>query len=129
MKLVSTSIRSLLLAALTSFLAPIVLFGSVCLGMQIWTYLPGVGGLGLAGNHHIVGFLTVFGNGSPVGGMMTIALVCAAVGVMFDTYVLTALKLQKTINPTKKRFPADPHHNHGNHLLNHHRLWNLSGSR
>jgi hypothetical protein len=95
MNLVSTFIRSLLLAALASFLAPIVVLGSVCFGMQIWTYLPGVGGLGLAGSHYIADFLTVFGNGSPVGGVITIAIVCAAVGVMFDTYVFYHAQTQK----------------------------------
>jgi hypothetical protein len=86
MKLLSTFTRSLLLAAVASFLAPIVVLGTVWLGMQLWGYLPGVGGLGLAGNHHIAGFLTVFGNGSPISGMFTIALVCALVGALFDTY-------------------------------------------
>lgn len=86
MQLVTAFIRSLLLAVITSFLAPLALFGSIWLGLQLWGCLPVVGGWGLAANYHIVGFLTVFGNGSPILGMFTIAMVCAFVGALFDTY-------------------------------------------
>ncbi len=100
MKIFSAFTRSLLLAALASFLAPIVLFGTVWLGMQLWAYLPGVGGLGLAGNHHITGFLTVFGSGSPLAGMLIIAMVCALVGTLFDTYAFYNAPTQKNNYPS-----------------------------
>ncbi len=108
MKLFSTFTRSLLLAALASFFAPILLFGTVWLGMQLWAYLPGVGRLGLAANHHIASFLTVFGNGSPLFGMLVIALVCALVGTLFDIYAFYNAQTQKknypsAINHTNKQ--------------------------
>ncbi len=108
MKLFSTFTRSLLLAALTSFFAPIVLFGAAWLGLQLWAYLPGVGRLGLVANHHIAGFLTVFGNGSPLSGMLIIAMVCALVGTLFDTYAFYNTRTQKnnyssTIDRTNKQ--------------------------
>ncbi len=96
MKLFYTFTRSILLAALTSFLAPIVLFGTAWLGMQLWSYLPRIGSLGLAGNHHISGFLTVFGNGSPLAGLFIIAIVCALVGALFDTYAFYHAQAQKS---------------------------------
>jgi hypothetical protein len=99
MKLFFTFVRSLLLAALASFFAPIVLLGTVWLGMQLWSYLPGVGSLGLAGNHHIAGFLTVFGNGSPLSGVFIIAIVCALVGALFDTYAFYHTQTQKDHYP------------------------------
>jgi hypothetical protein len=95
MQLFITFTRSLLLAVITSFLAPIALFGTAWLGMQLWSYLPVVGGWGLAANHHIAGFLTVFGNGSPISGMLTIAMVCAFVGALFDTYAFYHAQVQK----------------------------------
>jgi hypothetical protein len=95
MKLLFTFTRSLLLAAVASFLAPIVLFSTAWLGMQLWTYVPGVGSLGLVGNHHIAGFLTVFGNGSPIEGVLTIAIACSLVGVLFDTYAFYSTQIQK----------------------------------
>jgi hypothetical protein len=99
MQLLFTFTRSVLLAAFASFLAPILLLGAAWLGMQLWTYLPGIGSLGLAGNHHIAGFLTVFGNGSPVSGVFTIAIVCALVGVLFDTYAFYNAQTQKDHYP------------------------------
>jgi|APDOM4702015191_1054821.scaffolds.fasta_scaffold712040_1 hypothetical protein len=97
MKLLSTFTRSLLLAAIASFLAPMVLLGAAWLGMQLWTYLPGVGGLGLAVNHHLTGFLLVFGNGSLCDGVLTISIVCALVGSLFDTYAFYNFQTQKNI--------------------------------
>jgi hypothetical protein len=95
MQLLFNFTRSLLLAVIASFLAPISLFGTAWLGMQFWGYLPVVGVWGLAANHHIVGFLTVFGNGSPISGMLTIAMVCAFVGALFDTYAFYHAQVQK----------------------------------
>jgi hypothetical protein len=95
MQLFITFTRSLLLAVITSFLAPIALLGTAWLGLQLWGYLPVVGGWGLAANHHIAGFLTVFGNGSPIAGILTIAMVCAFVGALFDTYAFYNAQVQK----------------------------------
>jgi hypothetical protein len=86
MKTVTSFAHSLLLAIAVSFLAPVMMLAIACSGMQLWTYLPVVGGIGAAVNQGIAGFLTIFGNGSPVQGMFTISIACAVVGALFDTY-------------------------------------------
>jgi hypothetical protein len=78
--------HSLLLAITASSVAPLVLLTILCLGFQLFTYLPGIGELGAWINHGIAVFLMDFGNGSPVQGMLTISLVCGVVGGLFDTY-------------------------------------------
>jgi hypothetical protein len=86
MKTVTSFAHSLLLSIAASFLAPLALLTIACFGMQLWTYVPGIGGIGTVVNQGIAGFLTIFGNGSPVQGLFTISIVCAVVGALFDTY-------------------------------------------
>jgi hypothetical protein len=86
MKSVSSFAHSLLLAVATSFVAPLLLLAIACSGLQLWTYLPWIGGLGASVYQGITVFLTIFGNGSMVQGMLTISVVCAIVGALFDTY-------------------------------------------
>jgi hypothetical protein len=86
MKTVTSFAHSLLLAIAVSFLAPVMLLAIAYAGMQLWTFLPIVGGLGEVVNQGIAGFLIIFGNGSPIQGMLTISIVCAVVGALFDTY-------------------------------------------
>ena len=86
MKSVSSFAHSLLLAVATSFIAPLFLLAIACFSLQLWTYLPWIGGLGASINQGIAVFLTIFGNGSIVQGMFTISIVCAIVGALFDTY-------------------------------------------
>jgi hypothetical protein len=86
MKSVSSFAHSLLLAVATSFVTPLLLLAVACSGLQLWTYLPWIGGLGVTIKQGITIFLTIFGNGSIVQGMLTISIVCAFVGALFDTY-------------------------------------------
>jgi hypothetical protein len=86
MKSVSSFAHSLLLAVATSFVAPLLLLAIACFGLHLWTYLPWIGGLGATINQGIAVFLTTFGNGSMIQGVLTISIVCAVVGALFDTY-------------------------------------------
>jgi hypothetical protein len=95
MKSKSEFAHSLLLATAASFMAPMMLLAIACLGLQLWTYLPGIGELGAICNHGIAGFLREFGNGSPIQGVLTISLVCAVVGGLFDTYAFYSFSSQR----------------------------------
>jgi hypothetical protein len=95
MKSVSSFAHSLLLSIAASFVAPLLLLAIACSGLQLWTYLPWIGGLGVTVNQGIAGFLTVFGDGSLVQGMLTISIVCAIVGALFDTYAFYHFPTQR----------------------------------
>jgi hypothetical protein len=85
----------ILLSIAASFVAPLLLLAIACSGLQLWTYLPWIGGLGVTVNQGIAGFLTVFGDGSLVQGMLTISIVCAIVGALFDTYAFYHFPTQR----------------------------------
>lgn len=87
MNTVTSFVRSLLLASLFSFAAPILLLGAAIAGLSLLSYIPSLRLLGQAGVGKILNFLTTFGSGHPLEGILVISGVCMVVGALFETYV------------------------------------------
>jgi hypothetical protein len=77
--------RSLLLASVFSFAAPVLFVGAMLASLFLIGYVPGLAILGHCGVQSVWQFLMTFGSGSPLEGILAIATTCAVVGVMFDT--------------------------------------------
>jgi len=86
MSILPNFFRSLILASLLSFAAPIVLFGGVLASLSLLSYIPLVEAIAQFTQAQILQFLAVFGNGCPLEGILTIGFTFSIVGAMFDTY-------------------------------------------
>ncbi|MER3476797.1 MAG: hypothetical protein C4287_09950, partial [Leptolyngbya sp. ERB_1_2] len=73
-------LRSLLLASLLSFLAPIALVGGTIALLLLLGFIPGLMPFGQACATQILAFLETFGNGNPWEGTLVIGCACAVVG-------------------------------------------------
>ncbi len=80
----SNFLLSLILAALMSFAAPVVLVGGILGILFTASYLPGLVELGKQGAIQVLNFLAVFGNGKPLQGMLTLGLTVSIVGILLD---------------------------------------------
>ncbi|MBO3459035.1 hypothetical protein G7B40_010020 [Aetokthonos hydrillicola Thurmond2011] len=79
-------LRSLTLMIIFSFTAPIFLIGAFFSIIFLFGYLPGLGGMTEAITTLVLEFLTIFGNGAPLRGVVVISFTCSFVGVLFDAY-------------------------------------------
>lgn len=77
---------SLLLSALVSFIAPLMLIGFIVVCLALAAYIPGMTSISQIATAQILKFLTVFGTGDAISGAVVIALTCGLVGSLFDTY-------------------------------------------
>jgi hypothetical protein len=91
----SNFLRSLSLAVLFSFFAPMLLVSGSLAGTWLLTYIPGVASVGQFSTDILLDFLDTFGGGQPVQGILTIGLVCGFVGALFDIYAFYSLRTQK----------------------------------
>lgn len=83
---ISSLVRSLVITALLSFLAPILLIGGILLLLLMVEQLPLTEAIGHTALDQTVDFLRIFGSGSRLRGILVIGTVCSAVGVLFDTF-------------------------------------------
>jgi hypothetical protein len=79
-------LRSLLITGILSFIAPSLFIGVIWAVLILLSYIPLAESVGQVGVGQLLNFLTIFGNGSSIRGLLTIGLVCSLVGVLFDTY-------------------------------------------
>lgn len=86
MNVLTNFLRSLLLSMLFSFAAPMLFVGSLWAVVILVGYFPGLQELTQIIARHILQFLIVFGNGTPLQGVFVICLTCCFVGALFDTY-------------------------------------------
>lgn len=63
-----------------------LLVGAVLLSIFLIGYIPGLQGYACAIAQQVLQFLATFGTGSPLHGLVVIALTCSLVGALFDTY-------------------------------------------
>jgi hypothetical protein len=82
-------LRSLLFAFCLGFLLPMLLIGSVWLGLTLIARIPPLFGLGSSGLNGLVAFLQTFGSGSAWSGLFVLGLTAATAGMMFSTYAVT----------------------------------------
>ncbi|WP_107666371.1 hypothetical protein [Cyanothece sp. BG0011] len=86
MTTVSNLFRSLLLSVLLSFVTPLLFLGGMLGTLLTVSYIPGIAVLGQMGQELVLSFLSTFGEGYPVQGMLTIGVTCAMVGGLFDVF-------------------------------------------
>ncbi|EAZ91211.1 hypothetical protein CY0110_11327 [Crocosphaera chwakensis CCY0110] len=86
MTTVSNLFRSLLLSVLLSFVTPLLFLGGILGALLTASYIPGIAILGQIGQELILSFLSTFGEGYPLQGMLTIGGTCAMVGGLFDVF-------------------------------------------
>jgi hypothetical protein len=79
-------LRSLLLTSIFSFLAPVLLIGTILASLALLGYVPGLEVFGKVGVAQVAQFLKVFGSTSALRGLVTIGVACSVVGVLFDAY-------------------------------------------
>lgn len=85
---VSHFIRSLFVSTLLSFLAPVIGVASLfALAVGI-RYIPDLEWIGQVGMQQIGDFLSIFGSGNPVHGVVIIGVAFSLVGGLFDTFAL-----------------------------------------
>jgi len=87
--LTMTYLRSLLLASLLSFLAPIALIGGTISILLLLGFIPGLMSFAQASASQILAFLETFGSGNAWEGTLVIGCACGVVGALFDTYIFT----------------------------------------
>ncbi|WP_341527066.1 hypothetical protein WKK05_31820 [Nostoc sp. UHCC 0302] len=87
MTLFTNLLRSLLLTIIFSFVAPMLLVGSLLLTLSLMGNFPGLQALTEAIATEIMHFLATFGSGTPLRGLFVISLTCSFVGALFDMYV------------------------------------------
>ena len=91
----SKLLRSLSLAVVLSFFAPMLLMSGSLASTWLLTCVPGLESIGQIPTDLLLGVLDTFGSGCPVQGMLTIGLVCGFVGALFDIYVFYSFRTQR----------------------------------
>jgi hypothetical protein len=86
MTILTHFLRSLLLTAILSFIAPILIVGSLFLFLSVFACIPGLQGIIGDMLAQISHFLATFGTGSPINGLLIISLTWGFVGGLFDVY-------------------------------------------
>ena len=78
---------SILLSATISFIFPMVLIGILLGCSLILSILPyGISLLGDQAAAMVVEVLTIFGNGKPFAGVITLGITSCIVGILFDLF-------------------------------------------
>jgi hypothetical protein len=88
MSILPNFLRSLILASIFSFLAPVLLIGTILASLALLGYIPGLEAIAQVGIGQVAEFLKVFGSANALRGLLTIGIACSLVGVMFDAYTL-----------------------------------------
>ncbi|MDJ0736052.1 MAG: hypothetical protein QNJ47_18650 [Nostocaceae cyanobacterium] len=86
MNILINFLRSLLFTIIFSFVTPMFFIGCLLLGIFLFGYIPPLQGVTEAISTPIFQFLSIFGNGIPLRGVVVISLTCSFVGGLFDTY-------------------------------------------
>lgn len=79
-------VRSLLFTSTFSFIAPVLLIGTVLGLLSAVEQLPLIDAIGQIGTEKLLQFLSVFGSGDAFQGALVIGLTCGLVGALFDAY-------------------------------------------
>jgi type III secretory pathway component EscU len=86
MSILPNFLRSLVLTSLFSFTAPAILIGGIMASLLLIGYVPHFQTLSQVGTEQLSAFLSTFGSGDPLHGVVVIGLTCSLVGGLFDTY-------------------------------------------
>jgi hypothetical protein len=91
----SNFLRSLSVAMLMSFFAPMLLVSGSLASTWLLAYIPGLASIGIPSQHALLSFLDTFGGGRASQGILTICLACGFVGALFDIYAFCNYRTQK----------------------------------
>ena len=75
-----------MLTLILAFFAPLLLIGATLFCVSLSSYVPGLQMISQAIALGILQFLSTFGNGNSLAGIIVIALTCSVVAALFDTY-------------------------------------------
>lgn len=84
--MVISLLRSLLFSTILSFAIPLIAVGGILGTLYTASYVPGIACVGQIGATQIVRFLSVFGSGYPVQGILIIGGTFAVAGSLFDLF-------------------------------------------
>lgn len=84
MSISSALLRSLLLTSFLSFAAPTLLLGGAIASLTVMGYLPFLEAVSRFGADQLWQFLTTFGSGNALHGILVIGCTCSLVGALFD---------------------------------------------
>lgn len=98
MKHLSHFVRSFLVTVIISFIFPIMIVASLLGFSFAISYLPGLESIGKMGLNQILTFLSIFGAGSVLRGIIVIGLTIALVGGWFELYNLYRDRQLKPFN-------------------------------
>lgn len=79
-------LRSILITGIFSFITPTLFIIGVMVCLSVLGYVLPFSPIRQAGLEQITHFLSVFGSGSSLNGLLVIGVVCSLVGILFDTY-------------------------------------------
>lgn len=85
MSILPNFLRSVLLTIVFSFIAPILLFGGMLIGLVLVSHIPGYSAAQSVAKQ-IQQFLAIFGSGNPFQGLGVIGITCSLVAALFDIY-------------------------------------------
>ncbi len=92
-------IRSLFVSTVLSFLMPVISVASIfALAFGI-RYIPDLDMISQIGVQQIYDFLSVFGSGNPLHGVVVIGITFGLVGGLFDTFALYRHQRFKGFDP------------------------------
>jgi hypothetical protein len=86
MSVLPNFLRSLVLTILLCFVAPILVVTLLLAAFAALSYIPGFETIGQTSTTQLFKFLTVFGSGCAIEGVIVISCTCSLVGALFDTY-------------------------------------------
>jgi hypothetical protein len=86
MQPITAFLASLLMTAIISFLLPLVVIGTLWLGLVGLTVAVPWISLGHQALAYLLQFLAILGSGSPWQGVVVIGIASGAVGILFDTF-------------------------------------------
>lgn len=84
MNILHSLMFSLLVTAFVSFATPLIVVGAVLAVLSLLSYIPAFSLWGQGGATQVMDFLSTFGNGYALEGIIIIALTCSFVGGLFD---------------------------------------------
>lgn len=86
MSILPNLVRSLILTGIFSFLAPVAFIGVILATLLVIGYIPHLEIVGKAGVAQVWHFLSIFGSGNVLHGILTIATTASLVAILFDAY-------------------------------------------
>lgn len=86
MSILPNLLRSLLITSVFSFLVPMIGVGIILAMLALLGYIPDLTMLSNTGIEQVLHFLSVFGSGNSLHGLLTICTTGSVVGILFDAY-------------------------------------------